>query len=214
MKQSNPSRGKDHSGGSIILTASGRLSLLFLSVIKTNLIDFRTVAGIRSGAGSTDCKFSLSTSIDVTLTLLKTVRAKLRELLNDKAFDSRLTSQLNSVNSIAQTAVYQLQKTDIRVNTICPGLIDTAMTALLFEPARAKGAEGKIGQLNPLGRYGLPQGPSVPGVSCSGQPLTVAFALRDCECRTVPSVGRIELRQRAGLGCGWWSVEFAPSGSR
>ncbi|KAM5530389.1 hypothetical protein V8D89_015950 [Ganoderma adspersum] len=62
-----------------------------------------------------------------------------------------------AVNSIAQTAVYQLQKTDVRVNTVCPGLIDTGMTAGLFEPARAKGVEGKIGQLNPLGRYGLPQ---------------------------------------------------------
>lgn len=62
------------------------------------------------------------------------------------------------MNNIAQTAVYQLQKTDVRVNTVCPGLIDTGMTAGLFEPARAKGVEGKIGQLNPLGRYGLPQG--------------------------------------------------------
>ena len=32
------------------------------------------------------------------------------------------------------------------------------MTASTFDYARAKGSEGKIGQLNPLGRYGLPQG--------------------------------------------------------
>ena len=62
------------------------------------------------------------------------------------------------MNSIAQTACYQLQRTDIRVNTICPGLIETGMTASTFDYARAKGSEGKIGQLNPLGRYGLPQG--------------------------------------------------------
>ena len=62
------------------------------------------------------------------------------------------------MNSIAQTAIYQLAKTDIRVNTICPGLIETGMTSLMFDQARSRGSEGKIGQLNPLGRYGLPQG--------------------------------------------------------
>ena len=32
------------------------------------------------------------------------------------------------------------------------------MTADMFTFARARGNEAKIGQLNPLGRYGLPQG--------------------------------------------------------
>ena len=65
-----------------------------------------------------------------------------------------------SVNSIAQTACYQLQKTDIRVNTICPGLIETGMTSAVFDYARSRGNEAKIGQLNPLARYGLPEGTS------------------------------------------------------
>ncbi|KAI0644744.1 NAD-P-binding protein [Trametes meyenii] len=102
MVKANPSRGKEHSGGSIILTAS--------------------VAGIRSGAGPTDYSASKA-----------------------------------AVNSIAQTAAYQLRHTDIRVNTICPGLIETGMTSVVFDHARSRGNEGKIGQLNPLGRYGLPQ---------------------------------------------------------
>ncbi|KAI9061665.1 NAD-P-binding protein [Trametes sanguinea] len=62
-----------------------------------------------------------------------------------------------AVNNIAQTACYQLRHTDIRVNTICPGLIETGMTSTMFDYARSRGNEGKIGQLNPLGRYGLPQ---------------------------------------------------------
>ncbi|KAI0364451.1 NAD-P-binding protein [Pilatotrama ljubarskyi] len=102
MQKTNPSRGKEYSGGSIILTAS--------------------VAGLRSGAGPTDYSASKA-----------------------------------AVNSIAQTAAYQLRHKDIRVNTICPGLIETNMTSIMFDRARARGNEVRIGQLNPLGRYGLPE---------------------------------------------------------
>jgi len=41
------------------------------------------------------------------------------------------------------------------VNAICPGLIDTGMTAPVFQAARARGTEQKIGQLNPTARYGV-----------------------------------------------------------
>lgn len=64
----------------------------------------------------------------------------------------------NSVNSLAKTAPYQLQKTNIRVNSICPGLIETGMTEMTFDYARARRSAGKIGQLNPLGRYGVAEG--------------------------------------------------------
>ncbi|PPQ70559.1 hypothetical protein CVT24_000048 [Panaeolus cyanescens] len=102
MLKTNASRGKEASGGSIIMTAS--------------------TAGIRSGAGTVDYS---------------------------------ATETCSSVNSIAKTSAYQLQKTDIRVNTICPGLIETGMTGATFEYARQRGSAGKIGQLNPLGRYGV-----------------------------------------------------------
>jgi hypothetical protein len=32
------------------------------------------------------------------------------------------------------------------------------MTSALFEQARARGTEDKVGQLNPMGRYGVPEG--------------------------------------------------------
>jgi NAD(P)-dependent dehydrogenase (short-subunit alcohol dehydrogenase family) len=67
----------------------------------------------------------------------------------------------SSVISIAQTAAWQLQRTDIRVNALCPGLIETAMTAPVFDQARQRGNADKIGQINPLGRYGVPEGTSV-----------------------------------------------------
>ena len=67
----------------------------------------------------------------------------------------------SSVNSIAQTAAWQLQRTDIRVNALCPGLIETAMTAPVFDHARQRGTADKIGQLNPMGRYGIAEGISL-----------------------------------------------------
>lgn len=67
---------------------------------------------------------------------------------------------LSSVNSIAQTTAWQLQRTDIRVNALCPGLIETGMSAAVFDYARQRGTIDKIGQLNPMGRYGVAEGSS------------------------------------------------------
>ena len=67
----------------------------------------------------------------------------------------------SSVISIAQTAAWQLQRTDIRVNALCPGLIETGMTAPVFDHARQRGTADKIGQLNPMGRYGVAEGTSL-----------------------------------------------------
>ena len=93
------SSGKAQAGGSIIGTAS--------------------VAGLRSGAGSTSYSASKA-----------------------------------AVVSLAQTISYQLSGTGVRINAICPGLIETGMTAEVYEYAHARGTEKKIGQLNPTKRGG------------------------------------------------------------
>lgn len=59
-----------------------------------------------------------------------------------------------AVISMAQTMSYQLAGTGVRVNAICPGLIETGMTAPVYDAARARGSEKKIGQLNPTQRGG------------------------------------------------------------
>ena len=61
------------------------------------------------------------------------------------------------VINLVQTCAQQLAGTGIRVNAICPGLIETGMTKPIFERARERGTEGKIGQLNPLQRGGVPE---------------------------------------------------------
>ncbi len=60
------------------------------------------------------------------------------------------------VISLVQTSANALIGTGVRVNAICPGLIETGMTQPIFDNARAKGAGDKIGQLNPLQRGGEP----------------------------------------------------------
>jgi NAD(P)-dependent dehydrogenase (short-subunit alcohol dehydrogenase family) len=60
------------------------------------------------------------------------------------------------VISIVQTVAYQLYGTGVRINAICPGLIETGMTRPAFERARDRGTEDRIGQLNPTGRAGQP----------------------------------------------------------
>lgn len=61
------------------------------------------------------------------------------------------------VISLVQTSANALIGTGVRVNAICPGLIETGMTQPIFDNARAKGAGDKIGQLNPLQRGGEPR---------------------------------------------------------
>jgi NAD(P)-dependent dehydrogenase (short-subunit alcohol dehydrogenase family) len=61
------------------------------------------------------------------------------------------------VISLAQTAANSLLGTGVRVNAICPGLIETGMTQATFEAARERGTADKIGQLNPLQRAGSPE---------------------------------------------------------
>lgn len=60
------------------------------------------------------------------------------------------------VINLVQSAVQQLTGSGIRVNAVCPGLIETGMTQALFDAARAKGREDLIGQLNPTQRGGAP----------------------------------------------------------
>ena len=60
------------------------------------------------------------------------------------------------VISLVQTTAYSLSGTGVRINAICPGLIETGMTKPIFENARERGTDGKIGQLNPLKRAGQP----------------------------------------------------------
>ncbi len=59
-----------------------------------------------------------------------------------------------AIVSLVQSAAVQLAGSGVRVNAVCPGLVETGMTRPLFEAARAAGKGDRIGQLNPLRRAG------------------------------------------------------------
>ncbi|WP_374527184.1 SDR family NAD(P)-dependent oxidoreductase [Novosphingobium sp.] len=61
------------------------------------------------------------------------------------------------VINLVQTAAQQLAGTGVRVNAICPGLIETGMTKRSYDYARAHDKMGKIGQVNPTRRGGEPE---------------------------------------------------------
>lgn len=116
------------------------------------------------------------------------------------------------MNSIAQTSSCHLARTDVRVNSLCPGIIQTSMTQIQFDYARGRGTEHKIGQLNPLGRYGIPQGASIPARCRPGRVNDSSH--RDRQCRSIPGFRRLELHQWAKHMHRRWAVCVASGGSR
>ena len=60
------------------------------------------------------------------------------------------------VINLVKVAAVQLCDSNIRVNAICPGLIESGMTQGIYDMARAAGKQEMIGQLNPLRRGGEP----------------------------------------------------------
>jgi meso-butanediol dehydrogenase/(S,S)-butanediol dehydrogenase/diacetyl reductase len=59
--------------------------------------------------------------------------------------------------SFTQTAACDLGGYNVRVNAVCPGLIETGMTKPVFDLARAKGKFDKLGSRCELRRYGRPE---------------------------------------------------------
>ncbi len=76
--------------------------------------------------------------------------------LRSGAGGAAYSSAKAGVINLVRTAANQLSGTGIRVNAICPGLVETGMTELIYRTAREKGVADRIGELNPLQRGGEP----------------------------------------------------------
>ncbi len=59
--------------------------------------------------------------------------------------------------NFTQTAACDLGKYNVRVNAVCPGLIETGMTKPIFDMARERGKFDKLGSRCELRRYGRPE---------------------------------------------------------
>jgi NAD(P)-dependent dehydrogenase (short-subunit alcohol dehydrogenase family) len=62
-----------------------------------------------------------------------------------------------AVINLTMTSCCDLGEYGVRVNAVCPGLIETGMTAPVFARARAADKEHKLGSRCELRRYGRPQ---------------------------------------------------------
>lgn len=62
-----------------------------------------------------------------------------------------------AVINYTQTLACDFGGYNIRVNAVCPGLIETGMTQPVFDYARSKGKEEKLGSRCELRRYGRPE---------------------------------------------------------
>ncbi|HKE95453.1 MAG TPA: SDR family NAD(P)-dependent oxidoreductase [Povalibacter sp.] len=76
--------------------------------------------------------------------------------LRSGAGGSPYSASKAGVISLVQTTAWHLSGSGVRINAICPGLIETGMTQPIFDQARARGTDHRIGQLNPLRRAGVP----------------------------------------------------------
>ena len=61
-----------------------------------------------------------------------------------------------AIINFTQTSACDLGGYNVRVNAVCPGLIETGMTKPVFDYARKVGKEEKLGSRCELRRYGLP----------------------------------------------------------
>ncbi|MEC4722339.1 SDR family oxidoreductase [Noviherbaspirillum sp. CPCC 100848] len=62
-----------------------------------------------------------------------------------------------AVINLTMTSACDLGQANVRVNAVCPGLIETGMTAPVFERARAAQKEDRLGSRCELRRYGRPE---------------------------------------------------------
>jgi NAD(P)-dependent dehydrogenase (short-subunit alcohol dehydrogenase family) len=61
-----------------------------------------------------------------------------------------------AIINFTMTSACDLGGYNVRVNAVCPGLVETEMTKPVFDYARAKGKEEKLGSRCELRRYGVP----------------------------------------------------------
>ena len=120
-------------------TAAGWLEILRVNLIGPFLaIKYAAPEIVKRGGGSIVCTASV---------------AGLRSGAGGAAYSASKAG----VISLVQTAAQQLSGSNIRINAICPGLIETGMTRPMYEAARERGQAHRIGEINPLNRGGEPE---------------------------------------------------------
>jgi NAD(P)-dependent dehydrogenase (short-subunit alcohol dehydrogenase family) len=76
--------------------------------------------------------------------------------LRARAGGTAYSASKAGVVSLVQTAANEFTGKNVRVNAICPGLIETGMTRPIFDWARATGVQERLGQFTAAQRAGTP----------------------------------------------------------
>lgn len=141
---------RDH-GGLDIMFANAGVSGGFDSIFEQDAADWAEILRINLIGPFLAIKYAAPAMKEHGGSIIATASvAGLRSGAGGPAYSASKAGVINLV----KVAATQLVGANIRVNAICPGLIETGMTELIFERARAKGQADKIGHLNPLKRGG------------------------------------------------------------
>jgi len=143
---------RDH-GGLDVFFANAGISGGFASIFEQDADDWAEILRVNLIGPFLAIKYAAPHMKDRGGSIICTASvAGLRSGAGGPAYSASKAGVINLV----KVAATQLAGANIRVNAICPGLIETGMTEFIFDSARAKGQEDKIGHLNPLKRGGAP----------------------------------------------------------
>jgi NAD(P)-dependent dehydrogenase (short-subunit alcohol dehydrogenase family) len=143
---------RDH-GGLDIFFANAGISGGFASIFEQDADDWAEILRVNLIGPFLAIKYAAPAMKERGGSIIATASvAGLRSGAGGAAYSASKAGVINLV----KVAATQLAGGNIRVNAICPGLIETGMTELIFERARAKGQADMIGHLNPLKRGGAP----------------------------------------------------------
>jgi NAD(P)-dependent dehydrogenase (short-subunit alcohol dehydrogenase family) len=143
---------RDH-GGLDIFFANAGISGGFASIFEQDADDWAEILRVNLIGPFLAIKYAAPAMKERGGSIIATASvAGLRSGAGGAAYSASKAGVIN----LGKVAATQLAGANIRINAICPGLIETGMTELIFERARAKGQGDMIGHLNPLKRGGAP----------------------------------------------------------
>ncbi len=138
-------------GGLDVMFANAGISGGFDSIFEQDATDWAEILRINLIGPFLAIKYAAPAMKECGGSIIATASvAGLRSGAGGPAYSASKAGVIN----VVKVAATQLVGANIRVNAICPGLIETGMTELIFERARAKGQADQIGHLNPLRRGG------------------------------------------------------------
>ena len=140
-------------GGLDIVFANAGISGGFASISEQTAADWAEILRVNLIGPFLAIKYAAPLMKDGGSIICTASVAGLRSGAGGAAYSASKAGVINLI----QTAAQQLSGSGVRVNAICPGLIETGMTKPIYEMARERGQQHRLGELTPLQRGGEPE---------------------------------------------------------